>query len=332
MRRLNRNAAPLAAGILGTGLLLSACGAGGALVGISDPPAAVTTTAPVSAESATAIATRVLDAAQSAHSAKGAEAKRLQQSALTGAALTVTSADRRLESDAMSPTDSVTRREPPRVLAISRGSAWPRVILAQSMDEKTPVLHLLVSPKPSEPFKLSASARMEPGAEVAALNTLESGSPVVSDGAGLPVKPTTLMSEYAASLAYPKPETPAAVQADDRFGRAVRAEAGEQAKALGKLATLTQKHQVDAGQTMAVFLRDGGAVVFGLLKRQDTITLKPGGKSLTPSKDFQKLVGKKTLTEKAELTTYETVVFTVPAQGKASLVAVDEQLVSAKGQ
>ena len=42
-------------------------------------------------------------------------------------------------------------------------------------------------------------------------------------------------------------------------------------------------------------------------------------------------MGKKTLTKSAELKSYETVVFTVPAEGKASVVAVDEVLFSAKG-
>ena len=64
----------------------------------------------------------------------------------------------------------------------------------------------------------------------------------------------------------------------------------------------------------------------------DTVALKPSGKSLTPSADFQRLLGKKTLTKRAEMRTYETVVFTVPPKGKATLVAVDETLVSAKGE
>jgi len=72
--------------------------------------------------------------------------------------------------------------------------------------------------------------------------------------------------------------------------------------------------------------------VFGLVERIDTITLKPTGKSLTPNADFQKLLGKKSLSKQAQMRTFETVVFTVPKSGKASLVAVDETLVSAKGE
>ena len=54
------------------------------------------------------------------------------------------------------------------------------------------------------------------------------------------------------------------------------------------------------------------------MERTDTITLGQGGKSLTPSAEFQRLVKKKTLTKSAELKSYETVVFTVPASGKAA--------------
>ena len=112
---------------------------------------------------------------------------------------------------------------------------------------------------------------------------------------------------------------------------ALAANAAAQAKAFGKLATLTQKHQPQPEQTIAVQLRGGGALVFALLQRTDTITLKKGGKSLTPSAEFQRLVRKKTLTKNAELKSYETVVLTVPQEGKASVVAADEVLFSAKG-
>ena len=88
---------------------------------------------------------------------------------------------------------------------------------------------------------------------------------------------------------------------------------------------------MEPDSTVAIELRGGGALVFGLLERTDTITLGKGGKSLTPSIDFQRLVRKKVLTKSAVLKTYETVVFTVPAEGKATVVAVDEVLFSAMG-
>jgi hypothetical protein len=191
-------------------------------------------------------------------------------------------------------------------------------------------LNLLTSPDATTPFKLASSARMHPGSTVAALDSLRSGSPLVTDGADLPVAPDKLVQEYAGALAYPKAGPAPDVETGDTFALAVRANAAAQAKSLGKLATLTQKHVPQEGTT-AIRLKDGGALVFALMQRTDTITLSEGGKSLTPSADVQRLVGKQTLTRSAQLQTYEVVVFTVPPQGKATVVAVDEVLAAAKG-
>ena len=313
---------------------LSGCGLGDALAGVQDAPREVSDTAPVSAESAQAIAARVLTDATRAREATGAEAKQLRAKALTGAALTVTNADSRLARAGSTSTEPVTKATPPKVLGISRGNSWPRVMLVQSSREDgRTALNVLVSESATEPFKLASSAAMQPGTSVAALDSLDRGSPLNPQGTGLAVAPKALLEEYAASLRFPKPVTAEHVSSSDVFARAVRANAVSQAKSFATLASLTQTHTVQPDNTVVISLRDGGAVVFGLLERTDTITLKPSGKSLTPSADFQKLLGKKTLTKRAQMRTYETVVFTVPPKtGKANLVAVDETLVSAKGE
>jgi len=316
---------------LGLGATLAGCGGGTALVGVHDAPAQVTTTAPIAPDTAEQIATRVLGKADEAARATGSEAQGLREAALTGTALDVADAAARLETGTPAQPTPITRSEPPKVLAVSRGTAWPRLIVAQTTAEDGgALLNLLVSPDASTPFRLGASARMHSGASVAALDSLATGSPLVTDGADLAVAPDALLKEYAGSLTYPKPAAATHVRPGDPFATAVRANAAQQAKAFGKLARLTQVHRPQKG-TVAIRLKDGGALVFGLLERTDTITLGAGGKSLTPSADFQRLVRKKTLTRNAELKSYETVVFTVPAQGAASVVAVDEVLFSAKG-
>jgi hypothetical protein len=313
-------------------LALAGCSAGPGLVGVHDAPAQVTTTAPISPDTAESIATRVLAKAAEAAAAKPADAQQLRTEALTGSALAVANAASRLESGAATPPAPLTRTDPPKVLAVSRGTAWPRLILVQTATaEGGAVLNLLVSPDAKTPFRLSAAVPMQPGASVAALDSLNAGSPVVTTGGTLPVQPAALLTEYAASLGYPKPAAAKDVVPADPFSAAVRAHAAEQAKAFGKLATLKQVHTVEPDSTVAIALRGGGALVFGLIERTDTITLTKGGKSLTPSTDFQRLVRKKTLTKSARLKTYETVVFTVPAQGRARVVAADEVLFSAKG-
>lgn len=316
-------------------LVLTGCGAGSALVGVNDAaPAQVTTTAPIDAESAAKIAERVIAQADEAAAAPVKEAAALRAQALTGSALAVAEAASKLESDPSSTATPapLTRNDPAKVLAVSRGTAFPRIILVQTATaEGAAKLNLLTSPDATTPFRLSTSVTMAPGTQVAALDSLDLGSPMVGKDTDLAVAPAALVTQYAASLAYPKPGNAEAVDTDDPFATSVRANAAAQAKAFGALATLTQKHVAQPKQTVSIALRGGGALVFSLLERTDTITLKPGGKSLTPSAEFQRLVKKKTLTESAELKSYETVVFTVPAEGKAGVVGADEVLFSAKG-
>ena len=317
---------------LALSLALTGCGAGEELVGVHDAPSQVTTTAAIAPKSAEAIAARVLAKAAEASTAKPADGEELRAEALTGTALAVANAASRLETGATATTAPITRTEPPKILGVSRGTGWPRVILAQtSTTEGGAVLNLLVSPDAKTPFRLSAAAPMQPGATVAALDSLTNGSPMVTPATKLAAQPEALLEEYAASLAYPGPVAARDVDATDPFSVAIRAHAAEQARTFGKLAALKQVHTVEPDGTVAIALRGGGALVFALLERTDTITLRPGGKSLTPSADFQRLVRKKTLTRSAELKSYETVVLTVPVTGKADVVAVDEVLFSAKG-
>lgn len=342
-----RRTAPLAIA-LSSVLAVSACGAGKALAGVHEPPAEVTTTAPLSSGSALEIATRVLTQATEASRASGREAAALREQSLTGAALAVANADSRLPGPAAETSSPMTKPTAPKVLAISRGGSWPRFILVQTTREDgAAVLNLLTSPDVKTPFRLASTAPMQPGSSVAALNTLEEGSPVLASGKGpagkgtgghdlagkgLAAEPSTVLEEYAKSMAYPKPAEAEKVNASDPVSASMRANAAAQAKRLGKLATLTQKHTVLPTNTVTIALRDGGAIVFGLLERIDTITLESRGKSLTPGPDVQRLLRKKTLTDRAELRTYETVVLTVPPSGRSAVVGVDEVLVSAKGE
>jgi hypothetical protein len=313
-------------------LLLAGCGAGSAVVGIHEPPAQVTTTAPISPESAQRIALRVISDADRADVAPPHEAAALRDKALTGTALSVANAASELGGASKAASQPLTRTEPPKVLAISRGTEWPRVMLVQTSNaDGAAVLNLLSSPDARTPFRLAARATMHPGATIAALDSLVKGSPVVTDDSTLSTPPKALLTGYAASLAYPKPAAAKGVDGSDPFSMSVRANAAAQAKAFGALATLTQQHVVQPADTVAIGLRGGGAVVFALLERTDTVSLRPGGKSLTPSVEFQRLVRKKALSKSAQLKTYETVVLTVPDSGAATVVAADEVLVSAKG-
>lgn len=318
--------------VLVLALAVTGCGAGSAIVGVHDAPTEVTTTAPITARAAGEIAQRVLTDAEQAQAAPGAEARKLRQGAMTGGALAVANAADNLGDAKPSSATSLTRTDPPKVLAISRGTQWPRAILVQTSNaDGAAVLNLLSSPDARTPYRLAARATMHPGASIAALDSLVKGSPLVTDDSTLATPPQDLLKGYAASLAYPKPGAAKGVAITDPFSLSVRANAAAQAKTFGTLATLARKHEVRPAETVAIALRGGGAVVFALMERTDTVTLRPGGKSLTPSPEFQRLVRKKTLSKTAQLKTYETVVLTVPPQGSATVVAADEVLFSAKG-
>jgi hypothetical protein len=311
---------------------LSGVTACSSVAGVHEAPTPVSTAASLSGQQALSIATRVMSRVVAATNATPAHATELRAAAMTGSALTVARAADQLGTTAATSPKPVTRTPQPRVLAISRGTAWPRVLLVQTTDDTgAAVLNVLSSPDAKTPFKLSASATMHSGATVPALDPISLGSPLDVESSKLAIAPKDLVGEYAASLAFPTAKPAPDVDITDPFSTGVRANAAAQAKAFGALAGLTQTHQPQQGQTVTIGLKGGGALVFALLERTDAITLKPGGKSLTPSPEFQKLVKKKTLTKSAELKSYETVVFTVPAQGKASVVAVGETLVSAKG-
>ena len=63
---------------------------------------------------------------------------------------------------------------------------------------------------------------MQPGPPVAALDSLDHGRRWSPTGTKLAIAPGELLTQYAASLAYPKPATAPAVDADDPFATSVR--------------------------------------------------------------------------------------------------------------
>jgi hypothetical protein len=321
----------LVAGLTGA-LALSGCGAGAAVVGLEEPPPQVHTTAAMTGPAAEAVAARVLREATAAAQAQGAQGKALREKALTGPALVAATAASRTPSPTAT-RDPVSRPPEPTVLAVSRGTGWPRVMLVQTrVDGGRTGLALLTSSGARAPYRLAASAPMLPGESIPALDPRGDGSPLVTDGEGLPVAPGELLKEYAAGLGYPKPASTPHVDVTDAFSSMVRQNAAAQARALGPLGSLSQRHTGLPKATVALRLAGGGAVVFAAMERVDVLTLGPKGKSLTPSKDFTELSGRKALTKRAVLTTLETVVLVVPEVGKAQVVAADEQLLSARGE
>lgn len=310
---------------------LTGCGVGDRLVGLRDAPAERTDTAPLNADGAEKVAARVLDAATAARGAAAAEAATKQPTILAGAALAQAQAATRL--GAVSASDPLRKASDPQVVAISRGSAWPRAMLVGTLDQasKTQTLHVLMSTAAADPFKVYASVPMLPGTSVPAMGTLAAGAPLVkpADKAGAPLSPTEALSAYAGSLNYPKPVASKAVATTDAYATALRTSTTGQVKALGALATFSQAHTPVPQHTIAFRLADGGTVTFGQLTRRDTVTAGPTAKNLVIPSNYSKLVGKTTATKNLVINSLENVVMVVPAKGAATTVAADEQIVSA---
>lgn len=333
---MNRRVATLAtAAVLAS--TLSGCGLGKAIAGVHEPPAAVTDIASVTPGQAQGIVERVFTAAGQARNGSAGQVTAARSVAFNGPALTAAIADARLASVApvLSGASPAIAPERPRVLALPRGAAFPRVIVAQTVPDKggLPVLHVLTSPDPRTPYRIVESATMLPGTSVRSFTSLASGSALVNDGKDLAVRPQDLLASYAKGLSYPAAKVTNPPYAEDRFATQVRAGAAQQAAGVGKYASFEQVHTVVPGSVYAIAQNGGGALVFGVLERTDTFTVKKPGSSLAAPKQFTALVpGRNKLSSKATMRTLEMVVFELPrGSGQASLVGATEHLVSASG-
>ena len=187
---------------------LGGCAAAGPVVGLHDAPAAVTTVAPLSPSHARDIVSRAFTAASQAESTTGAAADKARATAYTGPALTAAAARSRLESAQPGPGrqgSPALSPSQPGLLALSRGFGWPRAMVAQTVPSggSLPVLHLLTSPNAVTPYRISASATMLPNSTVRRFDPLPQGSRLLTDGTGLAVAPTALVTQYAGSLSFP---------------------------------------------------------------------------------------------------------------------------------
>ena len=324
-----------ATGALAGALLLTGCGAQEALVGLRPAPVEKTESAPLDTEGATAIAARLLAAAEAPVEGDAKAAAKARAEVLAGDALTVADA-RAARAPATAAATELAPAPEPTVVAQSQGRAWPRAILAATLDQdtNTQFLHVMVSEKPDQPFHIVSSVPMFGGAELPAIGAENAGAQLLDTGAanGLPVSPKDAVGAYAAAIAHPKPKASDVVSVDDPFAAGLKATAAAQTKALGKLGTLTQAHEPLLKNAVTFRLADGGAVTFGLMRRTDTMTVKPTAKELVLPKEYADVLGKKKVTKSLSLQSLEPFVMVVPKAGKAELIGATELLASGKGR
>ena len=323
----------LAVGTLAGALALAGCGSQEALVGLHAAPTEKTASAaPLDAEEATAVATRLLTTLETPAAGNGKAATAARQAVLTGDALTLDKARTASKAATATPAAGLATAPRPTVVAQSQGRAWPRAILATTLDEKTntQLLHVMLSEKPDQRFRITASVPMFAGAQLPALGESTKGTPLLDTGVknGLASPPKDAVAAYANALATPTPKKTTAVKTDDPFATALRTSAATQTQALGKLASLRQVHEPLLGDAVTFRLADGGAVTFGLMKRTDSVALKPAAKEIVLPPEYARVTGKPKATKSFSLNNLEPFVMVVPTSGAAKVIGADELLTS----
>lgn len=322
---------PVVATLTALPLLLGGCGIGTSIAGVHDAPAEQSDGASVSETTAKDVAQRVLDEATDARSASGTKAADEREQVLSGPALREVTAATKSKDEL---SRSAKGREDLQVLAVSRGSEWPRAVLATSLTDDVQHLHVFVAKEADQPFTLFADVPMAAGSSVPALAPIEEGTPVTLTDELKEKSVADGVQDWTKGVAYPAPKkTPSSVSFEDAFSTALKKNASAKNKDFKKLAKYTQKQSVASGETVSFELVEGGWITFVPMTRTDTVTatkklkvLKIEDKALKHVLDSSRV--KKSLSIKHA----ETIAFFTPESGKAKVVGVSDVLQSAKGR
>lgn len=326
-----RRALRASAGGIMAAVLLSACAPLNGVLGIRDVPQPQPAGA-VMANRADEIAAAVLRKANLVAPA-GKAGDQARAGVFSGLALTAANAEARIAASPGAPRQLASSDEPPVVLAVSSGGAFPRQIIVRTTLKASslPVLHLLVSSDVRAPYRIVASVTMLPGASVRPFAPLATGSSPVGAGPGLAITPEEILASLPASLNYPTGADRDPRIAPDSWTAALRAAVAAKATALQGVGTLTQQH-VSRGVLGGLRASgDEGALVFVALDRRDILVNKSGA-TLVPTPAFTVLSGKRSITSEAVTQTLEFLVVDIPATGSARVVAAGEQLYAAQGR
>lgn len=322
-QRSRGRAAALAASL---SLALAGCGT---LAGVHDAPAEVTEGASISQAAGAEVTTRVLSEAAVVLDPQGSSSAKERSQVLVGPALEA--ADARAEVDlGQDGQSSLVAPADATVLAVSRGTGWPRAILATSQEGEQQQLHVLVADGARSPYRLFASLPMAAGATIPALGDPAQGV-AVTDPEDVTSSDLSAVSGWAKAVAYPAPSKEVAdVSLDDAFSTALQDNATTQDTRLGDLATYTVSH-TPAADGIVFTLADGGTLTIATATRKDTITATDEAKELTLPSDLAELVGEETVTDRVTVTHLETLALVTPKDGDTRLVGASEQITGAKG-
>lgn len=304
----------------------------------SSPSSATPSSTPTASSSETPerakeIATTLLGQYSAAALVAGKDGETQRAAVLSGRALDAANARSVLASTltAEQKADVALKPDSIKVLAISRGPAYPRsvIVTATTAQSSSPVLVLLQAADSTAGYRIVSQSTVVAGGPNVQFEPLSAGVAAAADGKGLAMSVGDVGSAYADSVAFPRPAADARFGAD-AFAAELLKNAQAQAAALSRSGSITQSHSAEAALGAWRLAGGRGAIVFGILDRADTLT-ETTTNALTPSAEFTILSGKSVIDKKAVLTSAEFLVWYVPESGKVTLLAGADQLVGATG-
>ena len=323
---MNRRA--LLTGALASGVL-AACGQPDA--GSAGPDPAHPAVVPAQAERVLAAVDTTLDRAFAARNPRllGARATGPAARTLT-ARLTVAG---KLGRTVPAPAPLVLRR-----LVLPASGGWPRWFLAagEVTGQPTPVVRVLRSLGPREPFGLWGELVLLPGASMPGLASPQTGTPVLApNGAqGLVLPPAEVLAQYAKALTTTTPGSAPQGFALDQFREQIAGQLAADRRTLGRIANVDTVHRPSADGMLALRTADGGALVVAALEQLYKVQVrKPGSGIVTLDTDLAALAGVPRVGHGLQRTSVELLAFRVPPAGKGqvTLVAAAKGDVSAIG-
>ncbi|GAA8851124.1 hypothetical protein DUHN55_36650 [Helicobacter pylori] len=313
--------------VLALPIALGGCGIGSSIAGVHDAPAERSDGASITTTTATKVATRVV--ADVAGVSLAEDDTRLRKELLSGPAL------REIEAVVTSKDVSGRSTATPKdleVLAVSRGTDWPRAVLATSRTGDVQHLYVLVAQSADRAYTLFADVPMAAGASVPALPPVEEGAAVKLSSA--PEQDvTSAANAWAKGVAFPaSKKSSKEVSVGDGFSQALKKNAAKTKEDLGDLGYYAQRQTVAKGETVSFELADGGAITFLPMTRTDTIRATNKLKELKVREPALKYVLDASTVERAlSVKHVETLALVTPEQGKARVVGASEVVASAAG-
>lgn len=176
----------------------------------------------------------------------------------------------------------------PQVRIVSVSDSWPRtmmVITEIPEGENVPLLLTLQQKDPRSQYKLHHWVRLLPGTEMPPTAVVAAGSEQVpADASGYLMSPTQALERYADILTNGSDSDYAGAFAlkDDEFAEAVANEA-ENLDTISEAGTFEHQTSVADSAPLTLATEDGGYIVVGELKADQTFTKTISGSSITVS-------------------------------------------------